>query len=340
MRKLFMILISFIFPVISVLPVSASNQINLDAAISQTAVYILSRVQHPEVGTVGGEWAIIALARSNHPVPDAYFQRYFRAVERHVQEQNGVLHNRRLTEYSRVVLAMTAAGFDPRDVAGVDLTLPLGDFERVIWQGINGSIFALLALDSLEYAVPINANAQTQATRELYVAEILRRQTFDGGWNMTAGINGNVGRNEIGDSDITGMVLQALAKYQDNPQVAGAIDRALTFLSRIQDNYGGFSSNHSNDVSSVESVAQVIVALVELGIAVDDPRFVKNGNTLVDNLLSFGNPNGSFRHTNDSELSSLMAAEQALYALVAVRRAAEGKNSLYRMSDRIERGIR
>ena len=334
MRRLFTILLTILLLVVSAIPVSASTQNQVDAAITLTAAYVLRRVQNPEVGTVGGEWAIIGLARSEHPVPSAYFERYLRTVERHLRDQEGILHNRRITDYSRVVLALTAAGFDPRNVAGVDLTLPLGDFDRTIWQGINGPIFALLALDSLDYDIPINENAQTQATRQLYVAEILRRQTFGGGWNMTAGINGEVDRTEIGDPDITGMALQALAKYQDDPQVVRAINRGLAFLSRTQDRYGGFSGSHSSGVSAVESVAQVIVALTELSIPLDDPRFVKNGNTLVDNLLSFSNPNGSFRHTNDNTASSLMATEQALYALVAVQRANEGRNSLYRMSDR------
>jgi len=207
------------------------------------------------------------------------------------------------------------------------LTVPLGDFERTTWQGINGSIFALLALDSLNYAVPQNANAQTQATREMYVAEILRLQNADGGWSLSG---------ETGDSDITGMALQALAKYQETPDVSAAIDRALAFLSNIQESNGGFVSTFSR-ASNLESSVQVLVALTELGIPLNDPRFVKNGNSVLDNVLSFQNRDGSFSHTAGSNESNLISTQQALYGLVAAQRAADGRNSLYRMSDRVVR---
>jgi len=64
------------------------------------------------------------------------------------------LHERRYTDYSRVILGLTAAGYDPRAFAGYDLTLPLADFDKTIWQGINGPVFALIALDSGNYSNP------------------------------------------------------------------------------------------------------------------------------------------------------------------------------------------
>ena len=44
------------------------------------------------------------------------------------------------------MLALTAIGKDPASVAGFNLLKPLADFEQVTKQGINGTIFALLAL--------------------------------------------------------------------------------------------------------------------------------------------------------------------------------------------------
>ena len=338
MRKLLSILIVIALLIGYTGSAKAVSQPELDAIVAETAAFILRTVQNPEIGSIGGEWAVIGLARSGYNVPDSFFESYYRAVERYVRERNGVLDQVRHTEHSRVILGLTAAGFDPRGVAGFDLTLPLGDFEGTIWQGINGPIFALLALDSLNYPIPVKVDVQTQATRELYVAEILSLQVPDGGWNLKAGINGEIGSDETGDADLTGMALQALAKYQDNPEVKAATDRALVFLSGLQDENGGFSSGFSEGSSAVESAVQVLVALSELGIPIDDPRFVKNGNTLVDNILSFRNPDGSFRHSPDSIEGNLMSTEQALYGLVAAQRALEGRNSLYRMSDAVKRG--
>ena len=42
------------------------------------------------------------------------------------------------TEYSRVILALTAIGRDPSKVAGYNLLMPLGDIEKTIWQDQNG----------------------------------------------------------------------------------------------------------------------------------------------------------------------------------------------------------
>ena len=82
----------------------------------------------------------------------------------------------------------------------------------------------------------------------------------------------------------------------------------------------------------------MIVALCELGIPLDDARFVKNGNMLLDNLMSFYQKGAGFLHVLEGGGSNQMASEQGLYALVAAQRARTGKNSLYRMSDAITIG--
>jgi hypothetical protein len=132
------------------------------------------------------------------------------------------------------------------------------------------------------------------------------------------------------------MALQALAKYQHIPEVAAATVQALDSMSRQQNANGGFTSWGS---TNVESTVQVLVALCELGLPFDDPRFVKSGNTLLDNIMSFRNTDGSFSHNTDASGNSQMSTEQAFYAFVAVQRLLDGRNSLYRMSDTVRRGV-
>lgn len=208
-------------------------------------------------------------------VPQKYFDAYYENVEAAVREKNGVLSDRKYTEYSRTVLALTAIGKNPADVAGFDLLKPLADFEQVTRQGINGTIFALLALDSGNYEIPENPDAAVQATRQMYVDELLARALPDGGWTLTGGEP---------DVDITAMTLQALAKYRDQADVTAAVERGLAVLSSLQEPDGGYVSWGS---SNSESVAQVIVALTELGVPLDDERFTKNGITVEDALLRF-----------------------------------------------------
>lgn len=320
-------------------PALAADKAELDKAITETAAYIHKTVKDPQIGSMGGEWAVIGLARSGYNVPDSYYENYYKTAQAYVAERKGVLDERKYTEYSRVILGLAAGGYDARNVAGYDLTAALGDFDKTVWQGINGPVFALIALDSLDYPVPENKEAKVQATRDLYIQEILRRQLADGGWNLSAGSGGAAVSPDAKTSpDLTGMVLQALAKYQARADVKAAVDKALVCLSAAQDSSGGYGSNMSGGAAASESTVQALVALCELGISVDDPRFVKNGNTLVDNLLSFKNADGSFKHTMDGAGDNQMSTEQALYGLAAAKRAAEGKNSLYRMSDAVKRG--
>ncbi|MDR2355055.1 MAG: S-layer homology domain-containing protein [Clostridiales Family XIII bacterium] len=335
MKKCTAVLLALALALAPFAPAFAADAKTLDAAVADAAAYMLKTVKAPAVDSVGGEWAIIGLARSGHTVPDSYYEAYRKTVEAYVAECGGVLHEKKYTEYSRVILALTAAGYDPRAVAGYDLTVALGDFERTIWQGINGPIWALIALDSGDYPIPRNADAKTRATRELYIEEILRRQISDGGWNLTAGADGEIRAGEKSDPDLTGMALQALAKYQDRPAVKAATEKALAYLSALQDDAGGY---YSWGYVNSESAVQVLVALCELGIPADDPRFVKNGHSLVDNILGFQLADGSFLHTADGSGNSQMSTEQAFYGLVAAQRAAAGKNSLYRMSDATKRG--
>lgn len=288
--------------------------------IDQTGEFLHSSVADPTFGSVGGEWLIMGLARSGLEISDEYYEIYFQNLSSYTAQQGGVLHAKKYTEYSRVILAVTAIGRDPADVGGFNMLQPLADFEQTVFQGINGPIFALLALDSGNYEIPQNTVGSTQATRDLYVDYIINAQLENGGWSLMGG------EAEI---DVTAMALQALAKYQDRKDVAEAVEKGLAVLSERQNDQGGYQYNAAESVSS-ESVSQVIVALAELGIALDDPRFVKNGNTLLDALMQFQQADGGFAHLMDGE-TDLLATEQAFYALVAANRVAQGESSLYRM---------
>ena len=293
-----------------------------ETQLEKTAGYLQAQIAEPGTGSVGGDWLIFGLARSGVKVPQKYFDAYYENVEAAVREKNGVLSDRKYTEYSRTVLALTAIGKNPADVAGFDLLKPLADFEQVTRQGINGTIFALLALDSGNYEIPENPDAAVQATRQMYVDELLARALPDGGWTLTGGEP---------DVDITAMTLQALAKYRDQADVTAAVERGLAVLSSLQEPDGGYVSWGSGNS---ESVAQVIVALTELGVPLDDERFTKNGITVEDALLRFAQENGAFVHVRDgSGGDDGMATEQAFYALAAIHRAETGETTLYDMTD-------
>ena len=267
--------------------------------------------------TFGSEWLVIALARSGRDVPDSYYDSVVKAV----QSAKGQLSDKKSTEYARTILALTAIGKDPTDVGGYDLLAGLADMDDVTYQGINGAIFALLALDSGKYDVPAAAEGGTQVTRDGLVAYILAQQLSDGGWALSG---------SSADPDVTAMALQALAPYRTGDEtVDAAVDKGVQLLSDMQLSDGGYSSWGT---LNSESCAQVLIALATLGIdPAGDSRFAKNGLTVLDALLAYA-VSGGFRHTADGEADAI-ATEQALCALTAYARLLDGKTALYDMTD-------
>lgn len=176
----------------------------LSEVISDTAKYLIKTVSSPTVGSIGGEWTVIALSRSGEEVPDGYFEKYYRNVCEYTEERQGVLHEVKSTEYSRVILALTSIGKSPENVAGYNLLETLADYDATLKQGLNGPIWALIALDSAGYEIPENTSAKTKATRQMYVDYILECEIEGGGWALSKNLTQP-------DADITAMALTALS---------------------------------------------------------------------------------------------------------------------------------
>ena len=287
----------------------------------KTQTYLKSAVPNPTVNSVKGEWAIIGLARSDASMSTNYYSSYYDKVVAYVDSHinaAGQLHTIKSTDNSRVALAVTAIGKDPRNVGSHNLLTALNDVDYVNQQGVNGPIWALLALDSKNYDAP---------GREDLIASILSQQFEDGGWAVTPEGSAPV---TTADVDMTAMAIQALAPYYNTRKdVKDAVDKALVCLSRKQLDDGRFQSWGT---TNSESAAQVVVALSALGIDADkDSRFVKSSNSALDGLLYFAVETGGFGH--DDKVVNQMATEQAYYALAAYDRFSRKANRLYDMRD-------
>ncbi len=268
----------------------------------------------------GQEWVVIGNARAG-VMTEEQMQQYLRNILTYVQDNGSAyLDPNQSSDNSRLILALTAMGEDPTDVAGYDLLEPLANFNYLKAQGMNGPLWALLAFDSGNYEIP-ETTTGVQVTRENLVSFLLGEQHSDGGWAYSGS----------SDIDMTAMVLQGLAPYYaNNNDVKQAVDKALTWLSNHQNSNGAFATG----IVSSESQSQVIVALTSLGIDPDkDSRFVKNGNSALDALLSFYVDGGGFKHVDSNWKANQLASVQGNYALVAYYRFLNGANSLYQMGD-------
>ena len=65
----------------------AADQKDLEKRINQTINYLQKTVKEPQISSVGGEWAVIGLARSGAKVPAAYFTDYYEIAEKEIREK-------------------------------------------------------------------------------------------------------------------------------------------------------------------------------------------------------------------------------------------------------------
>ncbi|SEA70928.1 hypothetical protein SAMN04515656_12312 [Eubacterium aggregans] len=313
---------------------------DIERMINTSAAAILSGFEQspPAVGTTGGEWSILVLARSGLGNQNLY-NTYYNNVCQTLIDKKGVLHKVKYTEYSRVILGLTAIGKDVTNVAGYNLLSYLSDFNNVKKQGINGPIWALIALDSHAYKIPDNPEAKTQNTRQVMIDHILGREVDGGGWTLSG---------TKADPDMTAMALYALEPYQDQPDVKAACDRAFNVLSQVQvaqgDDAGGYATFGTNNS---ESTAQVVMALSAYGIDPEaDSRFIKNGVSTVDALSQYylaDSPYGAgFMHIKPgggdnggaaAGVRDAMATDQGMEALISHQRVSENKTQIFDMTD-------
>lgn len=286
--------------------------------------YLQTAVTNPIVDSIGGEWAVIAMARNGN-LSDDTKNNYLQNIYQKLRETGGVLHTTKYTEYSRAVLALTSMGLNPTSVEGYNLLQPLANMKKVNRQGINGTIFALIAFDSDQYEIPKLEGSGTQTTRESLIQTILSAEISGGGWALMG--------NQP-DPDITAMALQALAPYTQRQEVKKAVHRGIEMLAQLQDAEGGYISNAGYDsAKNLESTAQVVIALSAIDVSLlNSEKFIKNGKTLLDEMLRFQLSDGSFCHVIDGG-SNQMATEQGTLALAAWYRAVTGIKSLYDMTD-------
>lgn len=299
--------------------------------ICDTLEYVVS---NPASGSAGGEWAALVLGRTGR-MTEGWKERYLVSVKNSLDAKSETLkaenklHAGKSTDNSRTVIGLYSAGADVTcfngwnlcaplagDHAGGDKTEQSADYEYTQLQGINGPVFALIALDYAGYYSE-NETKVTDLTgenvttlRDDYIDYILAKELQMGGWAFSG---------SDADPDVTMMAVQALSKYTYLSEVNDAVERALTVMSAQQNTDGGFAS--WGTVNS-ESIAQVICGLTMLGIdPTKDERFIKNGKTVVDALKSFGTvykdtPYRGYGHTGTDY--NQMATEQAGYAMVAL----------------------
>ena len=228
-----------------------------------------------DAGFDSSDWLAIAAVRSGLETDTGeYYSAWKNRIDSDYSD-DGALDRLNATDWHRAVLTGICLGVDPTDVSEVDLlgrgTYLRGEGRPLDAQGLNGEIWALIAMDSCDWKLPEDAKPD----RAEIINSIIDTRNSDGGFSLVPGD----GRSDL---DITAMALQALAPYRCCNETEDTVAKAVEHL-----------AEKHGDADNCESTAQIICALCCLDIDPDeDSRFAG----LTDELISYANDDGGFAH--------------------------------------------
>lgn len=253
-------------------------------------------------------WEMVVLEKNKIDIPQEKLQSLLDQYEK-AQGQY-----RLVTDHDKLAIVLRAMSFKQDQFGSYPFLSPIYQHENLGKQGVNGYIFSLIALTG--ESLPSNAIW----TQDKIIDEIMSYQNADGGFSLSK----TAGESDV---DITAMVITAFSFYQQNTAVKEATQKAIAYLASCQGEDGNFTYQNA---STSESVSQVIMALTSMHLSLNDSRFVKNGQTLLDVLQTYLVDDAHFSHTKGG-MANDMATEQAAMALTAYNLSLAGENSFYQL---------
>lgn len=293
-----------------------------DGALSAAKYFDANRMSDAYV--YGQEWEIYAFAKSGRKIDNGLIANYKKSLAANKVEWAG--NTAKVTDSERVALTLAALGEDITSFDGVNLVNVICSNDGLT-ASANNLVYALIAFDEAGVSDEAMLASGSSWTRVKLVSRLIAFQNADGGFAIEAGGSSNV--------DMTAMALQALAPYVEGgedaavtapdaqPSASASVEAALSFLKS--------QMNGLCDFGSVESNAQVLLALVALG---KDPANTKNGfakgaNSLVTAIAAYELGDGKgYAHVMGSDgkpgNANALATVQALRALSAYKTAGSG----------------
>jgi len=241
-------------------------------------------------------WAVMAIAAAGEDPHD--WTAGGDSIVEYLQDNSNHLDPDKATDWERAILAIVAAGENPRSFGGIDYVDTLLDFYDGVQMGddgmLNDDFWGILALDAI---------GESQSIIQDMAAFIVSNQNGDGGWGYTVGGNS--------DADDTAAAISALIAAGKSPG-SPVITDALSYLKSQQQNNGGFVSEGSTN-AAVNS--WVINAIIDVGQSPVSDSWRKSGHNAVAYLLSLQDTEGFFNYKVGLEsLPEWMTA----YAIVAL----------------------
>ena len=278
---------------VEVFPLNAS-----DPQITEALDYLRGQ-QQPDgkiAAFATSAWAVMAIAAAGED-PDSWTNGGDSIVD-YLRDNIDHLDVNKATDWERFILAVVAAGEDPRDFGGVDCVATLLDFYDGTQIGddgmLNDDFWGILALTS------IGETDGVQNSKSF----IIDNQNSDGGWGWIAG--------DVSDADDTAAAISALiaAGQSASSQV---ITDALAYLKSQQQNDGGFSSEGATNTGADTWATNAIADAGQSPVA-DEWR--KSGNNAIGHLLSLQDTDGAFKWSATQRSNPEWMTTYAIIALL------------------------
>lgn len=243
----------------------------------------------------GGIWGITACSLGNHPIKESARENLDFTLKSGIESGFPSAG-----ELALSIIALVKLGENPRYYQKNDLLLPLFSHENIYADGLAGAYYALDAYQAIgSDDLPTTARNSPPTL----VDYIVSSQQRSGGFAFMPGYEPDV--------RATANAISAIAPYSGLPHVATAIEKALVWLSAQQQNNAAMPADGK---ANCEATARTLMAIRQLGIAEDDPRFVKSEATLEDALGLFKNPDGGYSPITDTG-SDVSVTETVVIAL-------------------------
>ena len=276
-------------------------------------------------------WAVFSAARAGY-FDQAFYDKWFANVKTslHAMKEAGVTQDQLVvTEWDKLAMAITAAGYDVRDITDYDILGTICNKNNFNTGYVLQGQYNFFAVKSAGYAVPSSVAAADQVDFQNILDE--QKTSIHSTW-LTNGV-GNAGVISNGDNS---MYIQPLYTiYNSDEQVNKDINT-------IFHNYvgGNKSDDQSHDIlqnadgsftstgytNNAWNNAQNMISLGVFNMSVFDKDFIKDGNTVLDaqfQLFDFNNRTYNFKYE----------PMQIVRGFDSVVRQYERRNNIYDTSD-------
>ena len=280
------------------------TQSDLESAILSAASW--TRNNNDPIANIGTDASDIAVTAFDRAGIDYDYGAYLDGLDAVAEKYTNADP---ITSMQLSLMAVSALGGDVKYFGGRDLA---GDSTYYRWlNSVEEYSGALMALDAGDIDIP----ADTGLDRAEYIKNILSYQRNDGSF-------GNVRQ--------TALAVTALSDDYNSTEYAvtyadGRGGTLITCRQAIDDAMGWLSTQQGKDGDfySLTDTAAVSLAMDSLGVGQNDERFVKDGKTVMDGLLTYQAANGGF--SDDYNNTDALATAYALSAMVSNARALQNK---------------